>query len=345
MLLLGCSQPPPQGLPPVTIRVATAEQQAVPIVIETIGRVRPDLNIELRPQVTGRLLATHVKAGDSVKKGDLIYTIDPALYIADLNKTKAQLALDEATLNFNTKKYERYQDLIKKEFVSQLTAEELANQVSVSQAQVDLDRAAVQQAQINYDYTFVRSPVDGMVGNFVIDPGNTVTANNTQALVRIVTLKPATIYFNFPQPNFLKIQHAFGTERMVFEAILPEGYSEKGIVNFIDNSFDAATGTLLLKGQIENSHYKFWPNAFIRVRVVLKVDPEAIVVPTDAILYGQKGAYLFVVKGEQAELRLVDPGEDIDGHTMIRKGVSKGEQVVTDGQVNLRDGSKVIIKS
>lgn len=348
MVLNACSsEQAPVGRPPVPVDEAIVTKEDVPIHLKALGTVYARITVRLKPQVQGKILKTHVKQGQVVHKGELLYTIDPRVYQANLEKAQAFLEKDEALLVFAKQKLERYSQLKEKEFVSPLTLEELKSTVDAAKAQILVDKAAVDLAKIEREYCDVYSPINGKISQFQIDVGNLVKAFDDNALTEILQIQPVEVRFAFPQKDFLAIKKYYTISTLPFTVLDPNHPKIKyeGEVDFLDNKIDTSTGTILLKGVVENLREQLWPGAYVWVSVLLKTEKNALVVPRDAVQIGQQGPYVFVIGDDKkVDLRLVTVGDEVDGKQIILTGVSEGEHVVTNGQINLKPGSTVWIK-
>lgn len=347
-LFSACStQAPPPHSRPIPVDEAVVEVKDVPIYLKALGNVYARITVRLKPQIQGRIVKTHVKQGQVVKKGELLYTIDPRVYQANLEKAQAILEKDEALLVFSEQKLERYSQLKEKEFVSPLTLEELKSNVDAAKAQVLVDKAAVDLAQIDREYADVYSPINGKISQFDLDVGNLVKAFDDNALTEILQIQPVEVRFAFPQKDFLEIKKYYTISNLPFTVIDPNHPDMRyfGVVDFIDNKIDTNTGTILLKGVVDNEKEQLWPGAYVWVTVLLKTEKNVLVVPKEAVQIGQEGPYVFVIGEEnKAEFRSVKTGNASEGIQIILSGVKAGERVVTNGQINLRSGSTVWVK-
>lgn len=332
---------------PVPVDEATVKIEDVPIKLKTLGTVYARITVRLKPQVQGRIIKTHVKQGQVVRKGELLYSIDPRVYQANLDKAVAVLEKDQAELNFAQQKLVRYSQLKEKEFVSPLTLEELKSNVDSKKAQILGDQADVEFAKIEREYTDVYSPINGKISQFQLDVGNLVKAFDDNALTEILQIQPVEVRFSFPQKDFLEIKKYYTISNLPFTVIDPNHPEMEffGVVDFIDNKIDTATGTILLKGVVNNKEELLWPGAYVWVSVLLKTENNALVVPKEAVQIGQQGPYIFVIGADnKVDLRLVTVGYEVEGKKIILSGVKEGERVVTNGQINLKPGSTVWIK-
>jgi multidrug efflux system membrane fusion protein len=347
-LLLGCGPKEPLRKGPPAVPVATARviEKDHPVYISTIGNVYSFLTVDIRPQVSGQILDIHVQRGDKVKKGQVLYTIDPRPYQAILDKAKATLVKDKASLDFAKKKLVRYEGLVKQDYVSQLNYDQYKTDVSTLEAQIVQDQADIDSAQINLDYCTIRAPMDGMISFYNVDPGNIVSPTQADPLTVLRMLDPASIHFNISQHDYQRLKDAH-PEKIVIKAFLPhqENNQLEGDVYFVDNHLELTTGTILLMAKIPNPDGVLWPGEFVNVRVLVTVEKNALMVPISAVEIGQKGSFIYVVKSDMTvEARLVEVGDQDENFAVIRKGVAVDEIVVTDGQINLFPGAKVIIK-
>jgi len=330
------------------VKTTEAIQTDVSVYVEAIGNVFPNLTVAIKPQVEGKLLAVHVKEGQDVAKGELLYSIDPSIYQAELDRAKGNLRKAKAALRLSEDRVKRYSDLVKNDYVSQLSFDEFKTEVMSNEAEVQVNIANVALAKINLGYCSIRSPIEGRISQYLVDVGNIVKADNNTILTTVKQISPALINFAISQHHFATVKQAFAERPLTFEAILPDNPTKTypGEVFFVDNAVDLRTGTLLMKGRTPNTEKELWPGAFVRVRLLLEVKRQAIVVPLSAIQYGQQGTYVYVVKPDQTvAFQVVETGVTQDNMIVVSKGLAPNDVVVIDGQINLRQGSKVIIQN
>jgi multidrug efflux system membrane fusion protein len=328
---------------PVTITEAIV--QDVPIIIESIGNVYADQTVQIKSLVTGIVEKTFVAEGAIVKKGDALFQIDSRMYQALLDQAKGMLVKDEATLNIAKIFVDTYKTLVEKDYVAKLNFEQYVSNVQQAQGLVMVDKANIDSAALNLEWTTIYAPFDGKISQFNIDVGNLVVANSSQVLTTLNTLTPSDIRFYINQKDFLRLQQAIRDNTLIFEVILPQDplNPREGTIYFVDNTLNLSTGTILIKGYVDNKDDFLWPGEFINVRLRLKTDPNAILVPLDAVKVGINGAYVFVYNEDSStvEQRLVKKGESIDQMVVIQEGIKPIEKVVVRGQLNLKDGLKV----
>ncbi|MCE5318383.1 MAG: efflux RND transporter periplasmic adaptor subunit [Parachlamydia sp.] len=329
----------------VPVVVGEAVERSVPIYIEAIGNVYSLQTVQVRPQVTGIVVEAYVKQGQYVKKGDPLYLIDPRPYQATLDKAKATLVKDMATLQFNEIRVKRYTELTKEQYYSKVNFEQFQSEAEVSKGQIISDQADIDTAALYLEWSKPRSPIDGKISQYNIDPGNLVVANDPNSLTDIRQIDPADIRFTINQREFIEVQKAMKAGSLKFLVILPQDPDKprEGQIYFIDNHIDLATGTILLKGTVPNQDEMFWPGEYIRVRLELREEPKAVLVPEEALRIGQDGPYVYVFQEATStvDYRKVVKGETIQRMVLIEKGVKAGEKVVVMGQLNLRPGVKV----
>lgn len=322
-------------------------EKDVPIYIEVYGNVYSLQSVDIRPQVGGIIQEAFVKQGQYVKKGDPLYQIDPRPYQAALEQARANLLKDYATLEFNQSVVSRYTDLLKQNFVSKLNYDQYLTNTETAHSQVLNDQAAIALAELNLEWTKPVSPIDGKISQYFIDPGNLVTANDPIALTNVRQISPADIRFYVTQKDFVHIQTSILEGMLKFEAILPQSSNSprEGEIYFIDNHIDLSTGTILIKGIVANEDEFFWPGEFVRVRLQLRIHPDALLLPQEAVSMGQEGPFVYIYKDsdQTVEYRKVIKGPTIDHMVVIENGISKVDKVVLRGQVNLRPGVKVSV--
>lgn len=345
LFLCSCSKKQEKPEPKYPVKVAEAIQKDVPVFIEVIGNITSPQLVIIRPQVGGLITDTYVQQGQFVKKGDPLFKIDPRPYQAALDRAEANLARDQAALEFNKSKFERYQNLVTKDYVTKVDYELYKSNVETSASQVLFDKADIATAKINLEWTTPFAPISGKISQFTVDVGNIVQANDPNAITDLRQMDPIEVTFNITQKDYIRYQEASKSAPLNVAVFLPEKMDEsrEGKIYFVDNHIDPATGTIQFKAEIPNEDQFLWPGEFVRVHILLKTMPNAILVPEEAPRLGQKGYFLFVYNPDSSTvaLRPVEKGQTVDGYTVITKGIKPGEKVVTEGQINLKNGAKV----
>ncbi len=340
----GDKAPPERSYP---VAIGEAIEADVPIYIEAIGSVQSPLEIQIRPQVTGILKTTYVQEGQYVRAGDPLYLIDPRPYQAALDRAKAALLKDEAALEYAKITLERYKEVANKDYISKLNYEQYQANVQAAEGQVLSDKADIEAAELNVEWCRPVSPVTGKISQSIIDIGNLVVANDPNFITDVRQIEPIQVFFNIPQRDFVRVQDAQKSGTLKFLAILPQ-HSDRpreGEIFFVDNHIDQTTGTVLLKGQAKNDDEFLWPGEYVQVKLQLKTQKNAILVPEEAVQIGQEGpfVYLYDANTSTVEYRKVTKGPKLNHSIVIDAGVKKGDKVITKGTVNLRPGSKVYL--
>ncbi|MBI5342284.1 MAG: efflux RND transporter periplasmic adaptor subunit [Deltaproteobacteria bacterium] len=353
LVLAGCSggdgsKAAPGAQPPaVPVTAALSVKRDVPVQLRVIGTAEAYSTVSVKTMVNGEIVKVGFQEGQDVKKGDLIFVIDPRPYEAALKTAEANLAKNIALKENAERDVKRYAYLIEKDLVPKQQFDQVASAAAALGATVHADNAVVENARVQLGYCFIRSPVDGRTGNLFLKKGNVVKANDA-ALVTIHQVAPIYVTFSVPEQSLGEIRKYRAAGTLKVEAAAPgkEKHPARGTLTFIGNAVDNATGTIQLKGTFPNGDRSLWPGQFVNVVLTLAVKPNAVLVPTPAVQTGQKGQYVFVVKSDQTvESRPVVTGETNGGETVVEKGVQPGERVVTDGQLRLVPGARVEIKA
>jgi multidrug efflux system membrane fusion protein len=348
LLLAGCSSKQPAPVrEAVPVMATTVAQKDVPLQLRAIGTVEAFSNVEVRSNVTGEITAVHFTEGQDVKKGQLIFTIDPRPFEATLNQAEANLARDAAQAANAEKQSERYTHLVEQGVVSRDQADTFRTAAATAKAVVEADKAAVQKAKVDLGYCSIYAPISGRTGNLMIHQGNLVKANDTPFMVTINQVTPIYVTFSIPEQNLPEVKKYEAAGKLRVEAHIPNDPNPaEGLLSFVDNSVDTATGTIKLKGTFANQDRRLWPGQFVDAVLTLTTQPNAIVVPTQAVQNGQQGQFVFVIKPDlTVESRSVTVGRSVDNQSIIEAGLQPGERVVTDGQLRLVPGAKVEIKN
>jgi multidrug efflux system membrane fusion protein len=359
---------------PVPVIVAMVGEKTVPINIDVIGNVEAYSTISVKAQIGGQLTDVSFHEGDFVKKNDLLFTIDPRPYEAQLNQAEANLARDTAALSQSqanlardmaNEKYMqaeagRYQKLADQGIISRdqrdqiaanadaLSQSVLADRAAIesAKAQIGASKAAIENVKVQLSYTKIVSPIDGRTGNLTVKQGN-IVAPNTMEMMTITELEPIYVTFSVPESQLGEIKRYMGQGKLMVMATPQDDNTQKesGYLTFIDNSVDATTGTIKLKGTFQNADKKLWPGQFVRVTLQLTTRPNAVVVPNQAVQTGQDGQFVYVVKDDKTvEMRPVVTSTRVDQELVVDRGLQPGETIVTEGQLRLAPGSRVQVR-
>jgi multidrug efflux system membrane fusion protein len=336
---------PPMPGSPVT--VAAVEQKDVPLEIVSVGRADALATVSVKAQVGGEVTGVYFKEGQTVRKGDRLFTIDPRPFEIALRQAESLLEKDKALLKNAEADVARYADLVQKDYVTKEQYEALVANRDVLVAAVKADEAGISNVRLNLDYATIRSPIDGRTGRLLIDRGNIIKANDTNPAVVIDQISPIYVTFSVPEQHLARIKEFMAKEPLKAEAVAAgEGRTPaSGVLTFVDNAIDESTGTISLRATFDNADRALWPGQFLNVRLTLTMEKGVIVVPSQAVQTGQAGEYVYVVKDDMtAEMRPIKVAREFAGDSVISEGLKTGDRVVTDGQLRLGPGSKVEIK-
>ena len=344
---VGCKksqQAGPTAPPPPVVEVAAAETKDVPLYLDEIGKVAALESVSVMPRIAGQIVACKIGDGATVKKGDVLFEIDPAPTQAVLAAAQAQVAQAKAAADFARIELERYSAVAGTRAISKSDYDTKKNAVDVAEAQQKSAEANVRTAQINLDFCTIRAPIDGRAGEVLIDPGNVVKENET-ALLSVQRLDPVYADFTVSEQNLASVRANMADGTLKAYARLPAdpaGPGKEGSLTFLDNAVQDGMGTVKLRATIENMDLHFWPGQFVNVRLVLKTLKGAVLVPSNASLMSQKGPYVFVVKSDNtAEMRMVKVGQAQGDKLVISEGLAAGEKVITDGQMMVMPGGPI----
>ena len=375
LLFAACSDnaagKPRVQLPPVPVTVGDVLEKTIPVQLTAVGNAMAYTTVGIKSQINGQLVEVRFKEGQEVRKGDLLFVIDPRPFEAALRQTEAALnqrqaevRQAQATVERDTAQLEnskvqerRYRELVSKELIAREQYDTLNTNMAAMQATVEADRAqvenakaALQAAQANVDnarlqlaYTTIYAPIDGRTGNLLVQNGNVLKANDDNPIVVINQIHPIYVSFSVPEQYLADIKKYGATGRLQVVARPPRQQETlaTGELTFVNNTVDQTTGTIQLKATFANETNRLWPGQFVDVAMTI-TSRTAIVVPSQSIQPGQQGPYVFIVKPDQTvESRLVTPGARLGAETIVEKGVKSGERIVTDGQLRLVPGARI----
>ena len=335
--------------PLVPVKVATAIQKAVPVQLQAVGTVEAYATVSIKSRVDGQLMGIHFREGQDVKKGELLFTIDPRPSEVALKEAQARLERDVALAEKADMDARRYAELVAKNFVSSDKYEQFRANSAALRASVDADRAVVDRAKLQLEYCYIKAPMAGRTGQLLVDEGTQIKANDDKGgMVEIAQIMPIYVGFAVPQQYLPQIKTHMAGGQLKVEAIIPDSRekTETGTLSFLDNKVSSQTGTVLLKGSFANTERRLWPGQFATVILTLTTRNDAVLVPSMAIQVGQEGKFVYVVKPDMTvESRPVVPGMSVGADVVIDKGLAAGENVVTEGQLRLVPGAKVQVSN
>jgi membrane fusion protein, multidrug efflux system len=342
----GCSEKPAAVLtpPPKNVLVTEVRTMDVPVQIHEFGRASSPENVNVQPQVSGRIMEAHFVEGQEVKKGDLLFVIDPRPFEASLEQSQGQMKADQAQLELNRRNLQRDQQMGQGRFVSVQQIDTDSAQVQIYEGAIVKDQAAIDQAKLNLEYCYVRSPIDGRTGRRLVDPGNFVTTGGLP-LVNIQRQDPVYVDFTISENDLARLRRNMAEgNALTVAAVVPSSPDlvETGTLSFLDNSVSTQSGTAMLRATIPNKERHLWPGQYVNVTLTLQVLKDALVVPSQTVQIGGKGSYLFTVGPDNTvEQRPVTQGVRYQDLVVVSQGVKAGETVVVEGQIALANGMKV----
>lgn len=351
--LLGCNRapaPPADPKPPEVV-VGRPILREVTEHEEFTGRTEAVMSVDVRARVTGYLEKALFKEGTDVKKGDLLFEIDRRTYQADLDRTQAQVRQGEATLERIGTDYQRARVLVPSRAISREELDKITGSRSEAEASVAGSRAAMRMAKLNLDFTKITAPLSGRISRRLCDPGNLVKADET-VMTSIVQLDPIHAYFDIDERTVLRLRRLVqqGKLRSSRDSTIPvqlgladeDGFSLRGVIDFVDNKLDAGTGTLRVRVVIGNEKLLLSPGMFVRLRLPVSLPSRSALVPEEALASDQGQKFLYVLnEKDEVVYRQVRTGQLFDGLRVISKGLAPGERVILSGQQRVRPGGRV----
>lgn len=343
--LAGCGREPQANIerPPAPVTISRAQSQDVPLYIDAVGKMVAREVVSIQPQVSGRITKIHFIDGVDLRVGDLLFTIDPRPYQAQLNQAEANLAQAQAALDLAKVNFARVEKVTDPRAVSRQDYDARKNAVETAEATLKQNRAAVDSARLNLEYCTIRSPINGRAGQRAVDVGNVVSANSG-SLLMIQRLDPIYSDFTVAESELTAVQRNMAQGNLKVEVRLPDDDREprSGPLTFVDNAVQEGTGTIKLRATLDNRDRRFWPGRFVKVRLILRTNKDAVLVPAEAPQLAAQGSFVYVVKPDStAELRQVKVGQRQESLVVIDKGLKAGEQVVVTGQLGVTPGGKV----
>src|ERR1043166_3034129 len=316
---------------PVPVVAGKVEQKDVPIYLDGLGTVQAFNTVTVHTRVDGALVQVNFSEGQDVKTGDLLAVVDPKPYQAALDQAKAQATLDQVTLK-------RQADLRARNVIA-------AQDYDTAVANAEKSKAAADAAQVNLDYCYIKSPIDGRTGVRLVDIGNVVHASDQTGMVVITQLHPISVVFTLPEQNLGEILNEGGAKGGLKVLALDRGNTntlDEGSLAVVDNEIDPTTGTVKLKATFPNDDLKLWPGKFGNVALILTTRKDATVIPASVVQRGPQGTYAYVIESDKTvEMRPIKVGQTEGNLALVDEGLEPGEQVVVDGQYKLQPGAHV----
>ena len=332
------SSGPPRGVPVIT---ATAQTKKVPLQVEVLGTVTPIASVAIKSRLDTVIDAVHFADGAMVKQGDLLFTLDGRSLEAQIRDLEAVLSSAKAQLEQNERDLARYTELVAKNAATQVQLNNARTQVNVWRATASSTSAKIENLKVQLSYCTIRAPIDGRASMAAVKAGNFVRPADVAPLATIIQTKPVYVAFALPQNNLPALREALAAETATVQASIPgDTRSASGHVTMIENTIDAATGTVTVRATMPNADELLWPGTLVRVQLTFR-EEEAVVVPPTAVQASQSGTFVFVVQNGVASVRPVKVSRTQNNVTVLESGLADGETVVTDGQLRLTNGARV----
>jgi multidrug efflux system membrane fusion protein len=329
---------------PVSVIATKAISRDMPVILDGLGTVTAFKTVTVRSQVDGRLDSVAFREGQFVKRGALLALIDSRPFAIQLHQAEGALARDHAQLAGGKVNLDRYTRVAKDKLIAQQQADDQGVLVGQLEGSVRTDEAQIEQAKLMLEYAHIRSPIDGVTGVRLVDPGNMVHPAEAAGIVVVTQIDPISVLFTLPQDELPRVQKAMAEGKPAVDALSRDGGSviSTGTLEVIDNQINATTATIRLKAVFANPDRVLWPNQFVKARLHLGLRKGALVVPTVAVQRGPAGAFAYVVgEDKTVAARPVEVQSTDTEFAVIRSGLQPGETVVTEGQFQLKPGALV----
>jgi multidrug efflux system membrane fusion protein len=328
------------------VATATAQVHDVPVFLGGLGTVQAFNTVEVKAQVNGYLISLPVKEGQEVKKGDIVAEIDPRPYKAILDQATAQRQEDEATLKSAQLDLQRFQSLAKRDFAPVQQVDDQQGMVGKTTAAIAADTAAIETAQLNLDYSTIRSPIDGRISLYQVDVGNLIEVASQTGIVSITQDKPISVVFTLPEAELVQVQDARAKGVLPVDVSSSDGKSQlaQGTLLTPNNTIDTTTGTISLKAEFANDDDHLWPGEFVNARVQVNTLHNAVTIPELAVVHGPDGLFVYLVKADHTVAQAnVEIGYEDNGQAVVTKGLAANDVVVISGQSRLAPGTRISV--
>jgi membrane fusion protein, multidrug efflux system len=333
----------PQATPQraVPVEVATATKKTVPVRIEALGTVTPIASVAIKSRVDTEIVGVHFPDGAMVRQGEVLFTLDSRAIEAQIKQVQGVLESAKANLEQAERDVAHYTELIAKNATTQVTLNNARTQVNVWRSSVDSNTGQLENLNIQLSYCTIRAPITGRASMAAVKLGNFVRQADLAPLATIIQTAPVYVTFSVPQGYLPDLRQALSNETATIEAIIPgDPRRSGGQVTMIENSVDTPTGTVPVRATMPNADELLWPGTLVTARLTFR-EEDAVTVPSTAVQVSQTGSYVFVVKDGVATVQPITVARVVDDQSVIEKGLSGGETVVTNGQLQLANGTKV----
>src|SRR3954447_16412252 len=337
----GASAQGPQRPRVVSVEVAKAERKQVPVDVDAIGTVTPISSVALKSRLETTILAVHFEDGAKVNEGDLLFTLDSRQIDAQIEQAEGMLAKDQAQLEGAQRDLRRFNDLIGKGATTQVNVDNAKTQADILIGSIKADRAALDNLKVQKSYTSIRAPFSGRISAANVKIGNFVRPADTQPLAVVNQMAPVYVTFAVPQRVLVDLREAMAKDGSKVIATIPgHQRSEDGKVAMVENAVDATTGMITVRGVMGNANETLWPGTLVSTKLIIRTE-NSITVPTAAVQRSQNGNYVFIMKDGKAHVQPVSVSRTFQGISVVATGLAGGEDVITDGQLLLSEGTPV----
>jgi membrane fusion protein, multidrug efflux system len=336
--------PKGKGKAAVSVDVAQAVKKKVPVRVDLLGNVTPIAQVAVKPRIDSEIIEVHFSDGAMVRKGDMLFTLDHRSIDAQIRQTQGVLNGAKAQLEQATRDVERYEALVAKNATTMVTLHNAKTQVNIFTAAVESNTAQLELLRVQRDFTFIRAPITGRVSMANVKVGNYARQADAIPLATIIQVAPVYVTFALPQHNLPELRQAITNETAIIQALAPgDTRRSSGQVTMIENTVDAATGTVPVRATMPNTDELLWPGTLVQVQLMFR-EEDVVTVPRAAVQVSQSGTFVFVVKNGVAEVQAVKVARTVDGNSVVESGLSGGETVVTEGQLRLSNGTRVSVR-
>lgn len=337
----GASAQPPQRARVVSVELAKAERKPVPVDLDSIGTVTPISSVALKSRLETMIVSVHFEDGARVNEGDLLFTLDSRQIDAQIEQAEAMLVKDKAQLEGAQRDLRRYSDLVGKGATTQVNVDNAKTQADILTGAIKADQAALDNLNVQKSYTTIRAPFSGRIGAANVKVGNFVRPADVAPLAVINQMAPVYVTFAIPQRVLADLRDAMGSGGSRVVATIPgHARSEEGKVAMVENAVDSTTGMVTVRGIMNNESETLWPGILVNTKLVIRTE-DAVTVPTAAVQRSQNGNYVFVMRDGKAHVQPVNVSRTFQGISVVASGLAGGEDVITDGQLLLSEGTPV----
>ena len=325
----------------VPVEVAKAEKKRVPVRIELLGTVTPVASVAVKTRIDSEITEVHFRDGATVKQGELLFTMDYRAVEAQIRQAEGQLARDKAQLEGAQRDLRRYTELVEKGATPVTNLDNAKTQVGIFSAAIKADEGMIENLKVQLTYATIRAPITGRISMAAVKVGNFVRQADLIPLATIIQSAPVYVTFALPQRSLADLRQAMTNETAMIDTIVPgDPRRAQGHVTMIENTVDAVTGTVPVRATMANNDELLWPGTLVTVQLNYR-EEEAVVVPPNAVQVSQTGSFVFVVKNGVANVVSVKLGRVVDAQAVIESGLEGGEMVVTEGHLQITEGSRV----